>query len=52
MRLWRDVDMQWIIDEPEIVVTIIYDGVTDYSQLGSNLTTVIPFAIWLSFDLS
>ena len=47
MCLWRDVDMQRIIDEPEI-----YDGVTDYWQLGSIFTTVIPFAIWRSFYLS
>ena len=49
MCLWRDVDMQRIIDEPE---QIIYDGVTDYWQMGSSFTTAVPFAIWLAFDLT
>ena len=31
---------------------IIYDGVTDYWQLGSIFATIIPIVIWLSFDLS
>ena len=39
MCLWRDVDMQRIIDEPEIVVT-------DYWQKSSSFTNVIPFAIY------